>query len=246
MAESELSPRHHQFIEEYIVTGNATQSYRTVYGKDVPYGTAATQASKLLKIPHIQAEVRAAQLDLRKRCRVRAERVIRELAKIAFSDIGDVLDLSDPEMPRLKNRRDIPAEARHAIQEISRTRFGVKVKLADKIQALDKLARHLGVYQELPPLETILALLPTKLREEVRTAIAAGILADSTQLGNNLENSAAGESTSLGTGESDGHPHSRDAGQPVANGFFVAPGEEAIDALLPAGGDGEDIDALFN
>ncbi len=179
--ESELAPRHQQFIDEYIATGNATQSYRTVYGKDVPYGTAATQASKLLKTPHIQAEIRAAQADLRKRNRVKTQRVINQLAKIAFGNIAEVVDFSDRDNPRLKDRKDIMADSWAAVQEVSRTQFGVKVKMKDSLAALDKLCRILGLYKEPDPIEILMARIPSDLREPVRAAMEKVLLESGSQ-----------------------------------------------------------------
>ncbi len=47
---------------------------------------------------------------------------------------------------RLKNREEIPPELLPAIAEISETREGIKIKLHDKMGALDKLARILKMY----------------------------------------------------------------------------------------------------
>ncbi len=254
-SDSELSLLEQAFVAEFIISENATASYckafKQVRGRSCTYLTARTEGSRLLTSPHIQAEFKAARNDLRKRGRVRADKVVRELGKIAFSDIDNILDLEDSNNPRLKPRKEIPAAARHAIKELSCNKRGVKIKMFDKLAALDKLARIQGLYQELPPLEQILALLPTKLRDEVRGAIAAGVLADTTQLGNGLERGEAGESTPLGTLGPEGYLQGRgDDGRSLATGVFTAPSQETIDALLPTGGDehgvgGEDVDALF-
>lgn len=90
-----------------------------------------------------------------RRCRVAADRVIRELAAVAFADIGDVLD----EDGRLLPWSEIPPPARRAIARITvrRCRDGsetVTVVMRPKLAALDKLARHLGLYRKAPAART--------------------------------------------------------------------------------------------
>jgi phage terminase small subunit len=167
------------FIAEYIISENATASYRKAFfalrNYHCTYNTAATEGKLLLKKPQVQAEIKAAREVIRKRGRASAEKVVRELGKIAFCDPDDIIDFSDPDNPRLKRREDIPAAARQVIQEVSRNQFGVKIKLADKLGALDKIARILGLYNDLPPLENLLARLPPDIRETVRAALAVSV-----------------------------------------------------------------------
>lgn len=159
--ESELSLLAQAFVAEFIISENATRSYREAFkeirGHDCTYGTARMEGSRLLASPCIKAEIRAAQVDLRKRNRVKTQRVINQLAKTAFASIADVVDMTDRDNPRVKDRKEIPAEAMAAVQEISRTQFGVKIKMKDSIAALDKLARILGIYKEPEPLEILIA-----------------------------------------------------------------------------------------
>lgn len=55
-----------------------------------------------------------------------------------------------PGSVRIRNREDIPAALTPAISEISETREGIRVKMHDKISALDKLAKWLKMYQDAP------------------------------------------------------------------------------------------------
>jgi len=48
----------------------------------------------------------------------------------------------------------------------------VEVRFHSKTDALAKIARHLGLFDELPPLEMILALLPPALAVAVRAELA--------------------------------------------------------------------------
>jgi len=247
----ELNKKMRAFVDEYLLSENATQAYLKAYGKHIPYFAAASAASKLLKLAKVKLHIDAFRKDQRRRHRAKADRVIQKLAELAFSDITEIIDLTDPAHPQIKPLKDIPLSARRAIQEITPTRYGVKVRIADQTNALDKLARCLGVYQELPPLETILALLPTKLRDEVRGALAASVLTHPDHPGNSFQELAAGQPAPLSPGQSyDDIPGRGDGSRPVATSCSITPIETSLDALLPTGGEKhgvgrKDIDALF-
>ena len=169
-----LTDTERRFVDEYLTDLNGTQAYRRTYPR-TPYASARVLATRLLAKVSIRAEIDAAIKARSQRTRITADKVLREYARLAFSDIGDVVDLSDPDSPRLKPRTDIPADARRTIQEVSRTQHGVKVKLADKRGALDKLAEHLGIAQPIPPLESLLAGLKPELAAAVRAELAASL-----------------------------------------------------------------------
>ena len=95
-----------------------------------------------------------------KKAELSAERVLMELMRVAFSDVGDVLDFSGDE-PRMKPANQIPARARKAISSIKVKRYLIdgegdvdreveitEYKFWDKPAALEKLAKHLGMLTE--------------------------------------------------------------------------------------------------
>src|SRR5581483_7695954 len=132
-------------------------------------------AARLLAKVRVRRAVARGKARLRRRFGDAQERAVRELLRLAFSDIGDVVDLTDRDHPRLKPHADIPPDARRAVQEIGRTRHGVRVRMADKLAALDKVFRHLGLFRDLPPLEVLLGALPPAVAEAVRAALAAQV-----------------------------------------------------------------------
>jgi phage terminase small subunit len=240
-----LTPKEERFVEEYLVDLNGTAAYRRAFPKAGP-ATARTNASQLLAKANVRAAVRKRRQQVEQRTKVTAERVVRELARLAFADLGDVADLSDPDQPRLK--RHIPPDARRALQEVSRTQHGVKIKLADKQAALDKLMRHLGLYQDLPPLEVLLGLLPPELAGPLRETLARSLPP------------GAGAGGAPGHGPEPGgpaggpgavlHGGGPDPG-PVAESVPGGPVEAADAPVLPPGGQelrggGEDAGPLFD
>jgi len=249
-----LTPQQERFVEEYLIDLNATAAYRRAF-PEAAAESARTLAARLLAKVRVRRAVARGKARLRRRFGDAQERAVRELLRLAFSDIGDVVDLTDRDHPRLKPHADIPPDARRAVQEIGRTRHGVRVRMADKLAALDKVFRHLGLFRDLPPLEVLLGALPPAVAEAVRAALAAQVHGGGDPAGGGAALPPAGPGPGPGGGVALGGPGGPDAGGgvgagPVAGGV---PGERppaAGAALLPPGGQergerGEDLDALF-
>ncbi len=158
------------FLQEYLLTDNKTEAYRKAF-PGATYSAARSEGCRLSAKPNIRREIDAYRAEQRRRFRATAARVIMKRAELAFSDIGDVIDFTGG-IPSLKDRPDIPKAARQAIKSVARTRDGVKVTMHDQPASLRALELHLGLANELPPLEQLLALLPPDLAARVRAALA--------------------------------------------------------------------------
>lgn len=105
-----LTNKQKRFIEEYLIDLNATQAaIRAGYSSD----TAKDIGCENLAKPNILAHVSKALAERSKRTGINQDRVIRELAKIAFADIGDMICLD-----RLKLKRDISKDDTASISQI--------------------------------------------------------------------------------------------------------------------------------
>ena len=137
-----------RFVEEYLVDLNATKAAERA-GYSVR--TAKSQGSRLLRDPKIKAAIEAAQRAQVKRIRMSADDVLVGLAEIASIDIADIFDENNV----LRPLKEIPTYVRRAIAGIeveelfegrgeSREHIGRnrKLKLSDKVRALEILARH--------------------------------------------------------------------------------------------------------
>lgn len=169
-----LTPDQQRFVDEYLKDLNQVQAYRRAF-PGTSYTSASNQSSRMMKRVEVKAEITAALADLRERSREDATAALRELGLLATSRITDVVDVSDPDRPRLKDPKDVPPEAWAAVQEISRTAHGVKVKMHSKPAALDKVLARLGLTREITPLDALLLSLPGDLREAVRRALLAAL-----------------------------------------------------------------------
>ena len=113
--------------------------------------TAARKAHDWVHEPAVEAyieelkEKRAAKAE--KQYDITKDKVIEELAKIAFSDIGDVIEVDNEEKLNfitLKKNANTKA-----VQEIKTDMRGnIVVKMCDKVSAIEKLADLLGYNQK--------------------------------------------------------------------------------------------------
>lgn len=80
----ELTPKQERFVAEYLIDLNATQAaVRAGYSAR----TAASQGARLLKQSGVARAVQAAQQARAVRTEITQDRVLQELARIAFFDI---------------------------------------------------------------------------------------------------------------------------------------------------------------
>jgi hypothetical protein len=155
--DGEISMSQAIFVEEYLANGfSATEAAIAAKYAAFNRGGYARIASSVLKTPKIKALIarRIAERALS------ANEVIDRIRDVADGSIADVLneDASFIDLGRAKDRGKL-----HLLKEV---KFGddgeIQVKLRDQDQALDRLARSLGVYEKdnrvnLPP--EVLALL---------------------------------------------------------------------------------------
>jgi len=143
-----LTPKQRRFVAEYLIDSNATQAaIRAGYAR----ASARQIGHENLSKPDIAAAIAEGQRRLAGGAELRAERVLRELAGIAFASAADYLSVDDTGQPVLDLRRCTPEQLR-ALSEVTVhevvTQGGVrrrgKVKL-DKMQALLRLADHFGI-----------------------------------------------------------------------------------------------------
>lgn len=148
-----LTPKQEAFVQEYLIDLNATQAaIRAGYSEK----TAEQQASRLLSNVKVAVKVKEAQEERAQRTEITQDMVLRELAKIGFSDIRNVAAWgSTPVIEddgvmtypvELVNSSEIDDNTAAAISEVSLTAQGVKVKMIDKKGALDSIGRHLGMF----------------------------------------------------------------------------------------------------
>ncbi len=162
-----MTPKQQRFVDEYTCgdnDGNATRSYIAAGYT----GKGAQQSSaRLLSNAGVAAaiEVRCAARALvvkeelaRLDCTV--ANVLKELAVIGFSDMATFLKLGEGETTVRLDWSKLPEGATRCIQEITQEEHTggpghdvgkikrTKFKLYSKLDALEKIAKHLGMFTE--------------------------------------------------------------------------------------------------
>ena len=140
-----MTKKQKRFVEEYLIDLNATQAairagYSPLTARDI--------GCENLTKPNIQEAIDKAIAERSQRTGVNADRVVRELAKIAFVNAGEVVDLDTALLMDKISDDDMAA-----IQSVKVKTFGEdgverEVKLADKLKALELLGKHLGLFKD--------------------------------------------------------------------------------------------------
>lgn len=172
-----MTGRQARFCDEYLLDLNATQAaIRAGYSPR----TADTQGPRLLQNVGVRARIDAAMAEQSRRTGVTADRVIRELARVAFVNAPDVINMDEASIRSDATRDDTAAIASVRVKTIpGNDHDGVEreIKLADKLRALELLGKHTGLFGDKlsitgadgGPIETeskVVVYLPSNGREE--------------------------------------------------------------------------------
>lgn len=146
-----ITPKKQRFVDEYLVDLNATQAaIRAGYSAK----TAHSQGPRLLDDVDVKELIADAMAKRAEATKITAERVLQELGRVAFFDPRRLLNADGS--PRPINELDDDTAAVLAGMDISEEYEGSgedrrfvgytkKVKLADKVGALNLAMRHLGM-----------------------------------------------------------------------------------------------------
>lgn len=136
-----LTDRQRRFVEEYLVDLKAgTAAIRAGYSEK----SAETMGARLRGLPHVRAAIEEAIARRSRRLRITQDRVVTELARIAFADIRDFVDW-DATGVTLRPACELGPDQTACVAEIvENPGKGLRIKLHGKPQALAALARHLG------------------------------------------------------------------------------------------------------
>lgn len=151
-----LSPKQNAFVAEYLVDGNGVQAARRAGYKGTDE-VLASVAHENLRKPQIAKAVAEAQARRQQRLDLQADDILRELLRLARTDIGQAYD----EKGRLKPIHEMPEDVRRAISGVKvfeefegtgkdRVQIGEvrEVKFWDKVKGLELLGKHLKLFTE--------------------------------------------------------------------------------------------------
>ena len=142
-----LTEKQKRFVEEYLIDLNATQAaIRAGYSPK----TANEQGARLLVNVSIQKAISRAMTARSNRTNISQDRVVNELAKIAFMNIADLIDqhgnlrdnVSRDDMAGIEWIRSKGVETENGY--VRETGF----RVTSKLKALELLGRHLGMFTD--------------------------------------------------------------------------------------------------
>ena len=135
------------FADEYLIDLNATRAYRKAYPSVKRDETAAQAGSRMLRNVKVAEYIQERMQERQKRTEITQDRVLKELAAIAFAKATDYAEVKDGQVI-IKDTANLAEQQIRAIAGIKGGRFGVEVKLNNNDQALDLLGRLLGMFKD--------------------------------------------------------------------------------------------------
>lgn len=166
--EKKMTNAQKRFCDEYLIDLNATRAYKVAYRckKDE---TASVNGSKLLRNTKVQEYISQKQKEIQKRTEITQDKVIKELANIAFSNGTDFVQIVERQYEEniydddgncigtkpkkykcleLTATDELTEEQKSAIAGIKQTTNGIEIKTNDKVKALELLGKHLGIFND--------------------------------------------------------------------------------------------------
>ena len=148
MAKRRLSEQRQRFVDEYLIDLNGTQAaIRAGYSAK----TAQEQSSRLLSNVMVQQAIAERMAERSRRTGVNQDRVVLELAKIAFVNIGDLIDLDNGSVLPNAKSDDLACIESFKYKESDNEYGGSverEVKVGSKLKALELLGKQLGMWND--------------------------------------------------------------------------------------------------
>jgi phage terminase small subunit len=169
-----LTAKQQRFVEEYLCDLNAAAAYRRA-GYAALGNAAEVNAARLLRNAQVAAEIERRKKRRAEQAEIRAEAVLQRLWAIATADPREIISVvTDPcpecwddgerhhapnaACPRCWGRgssrviisdlKKLSDPALALLARVKQTRHGVEVELHDQMAALEKVARHLGMFND--------------------------------------------------------------------------------------------------
>lgn len=136
-----LNNKRKRFCEEYVKDLNGSEAaIRAGYAKK----TCRQSAHKLLLKLDVIDYIEKIQAKIAKRNKITVDELIQDLVEMKNFDVADLYD--EDGLPI--HISELPASFTRCIQEVIETKSGTKIKFYSKLDAIEKLARHLGFYEK--------------------------------------------------------------------------------------------------
>lgn len=134
---TDLTDKQQLFCIYYIRCFNATKAYQKAYNVD--YATAASIGYRMLENDGVKKEILRLKQDRLNREFLSESDIFQKYMDIAFADMMDFVDIHGG---IVSVRHEIDGSI---VSEVSNTQSGIKIKLADRMKALQWLSDHMDL-----------------------------------------------------------------------------------------------------
>jgi phage terminase small subunit len=159
---SKIERRYRIFAREYVIDLNGT---RAAIAAGYSKRGAEVTACRLLRRPAVRNRIAALMKKRAEKLDLTGEKVLKELARLAFANMADYIDIGPDGSARVNLSR-VDRDKGAAIQEVTIDEYSersgrvkdrtptfetvkrIKFKLADKGQNLERLGRHLKLFTD--------------------------------------------------------------------------------------------------
>ena len=151
-----LSEKQQAFVDEYLIDLNATQAAIRAGYKRSQY--TDTNANKLLENTRIAEEIEKKMAERSRRTGINQDRVVQELAKLAFVNAADVIDVNTATVLPNAKPEDLACIQSVKVKRTTKGKAVIEeheVRFYDKKDSLVQLGRHLGMFKDKVALEGI-------------------------------------------------------------------------------------------
>lgn len=168
-----LPLRQARFVLEYLKDLNGTQAaIRAGYSPR----HACVEGSRLLANPRVKEAIERAEEQAQARTHVTISRILMELARVAFADVTEVAYFENGKLV-IRDKSDLEKDTGCAIAELSESTgraHSRKVRMHDKLKALELLGRHLGMFKDKVDVDVQLSIpeILAELKRRRETAMA--------------------------------------------------------------------------
>lgn len=163
-----LTEKQKLFCDEYLIDLNITRAYKAAYPSCKSDEAAASNGNRLIRNDKVKEYIAERIKEREQRTEITQDQVLKELAKIAFADITDFVEIVEETKEHtyvdefgdfetrktsvkeveIKTTKDIPQDKLGAIASIKQGANGIEIKTNDKVKALELLGKHLGMFTE--------------------------------------------------------------------------------------------------
>lgn len=167
-----LSEQQKLFANEYLIDLNATRAYKAAYKRCKKDESAAAAGARLLRNVKIDEYIKQRMKDREKRTEITQDKVLRELAAIAFAKATDYASVIEKQAVYTTDEgvriplhdengnavmiQDVQLVLTDTLNDAQKTalagikhgKYGIEVTMCSKEKALELLGRHLGMFKD--------------------------------------------------------------------------------------------------